>query len=201
MKYAILLGAMLAAGAAQAAPPGPLDPDWPCQQVKVPYLSTASMWSGPAPDAAMRSWSQDGTIADLVARLSERRLPIDRAQQEITHFAATSGADRTAKLTALFAGLFETLGQERTEVIAGLDRFGQRQKELAQTLRTQLETLRSEQDSANPDQSKIADLTNRVGWDTQVLNDRRQTLSYACQMPDTIAQRLFELTRTIQQLL
>ncbi len=201
MKFTIVMALLLATRVAEAAPPGPIDPDWPCQQIKVPLLSTGSMWTGPPPDAAMKTWPEDKRIADLVETLAERRVPLEQAQAQVKQFAATLGADRDAKLTALFAGLFQTLGQERSEVIDGLDRYGQRQKELAASIRTELEALRSEQDLASPDQHKLAELGQHVGWDTQVFNDRRQTLSYACQVPDTIAQRLFALARAIQEVM
>jgi hypothetical protein len=38
------LGALFAAAAGNAAPPGPRDLDWPCQQIKVPRMSLAAIW-------------------------------------------------------------------------------------------------------------------------------------------------------------
>jgi len=201
MKRGVVAAMFLFAASAHAAPPGPIDQDWPCQQVKVPVLSVASVWNGPPIDTADRSWSNDPAIADLASRLAERRMAIEQAQQTITAFAEHLGANKQAKLVMLFAALFDVLGQERASVMTGLDRFGQRQKELAAQIRTELEALRAEQGAPEPDQAKLANLGQRLGWDTQVFNDRRQTLSYACQVPDTMAQRLFQLARTIQQLL
>ena len=48
------------------------------------------------------------------------------------------------------------------------------------------------------DDAKIAALTQRLTWDAQVFEQRRQSLSYACEIPDVIEQRLFALSRAIQ---
>ena len=41
-------------------------------------------------------------------------------------------------------------------------------------------------------------MTQRVTWEAQVFQDRRQALRYACDVPSKIEQRLFALARTIQ---
>lgn len=78
-----LLIACTAIGSAIAAPPGPPDPDWPCQQIKVPRLSLAAIWSGPPPEQPQT----DPAVADLVRETAKRRLPIEQAQNEIHDFA------------------------------------------------------------------------------------------------------------------
>lgn len=199
MKSVPLVLAVLAAATLSArAAPRARDPDWPCQQVKVPELSVAAMWTGPSIDAYRTAWKQDPRIADLAGELSQRRVPIDRAQAEIDDLAKQAGAEKQAKLLALFAGLFDTLGDERASVIAGLSRFGHRQKELAAELHGDEDALRAAQTNATQDDAKIATLTQRLAWDAQVFEQRRQSLSYACEIPDVIEQRLFALARAIQ---
>src|SRR5450631_2631909 len=46
----------------------PRYPDWPCQQLKVPEISIASVWSGPPIDAVDSSKPGDPREADLVPR-------------------------------------------------------------------------------------------------------------------------------------
>ncbi|MBV9520895.1 MAG: hypothetical protein JO068_22560, partial [Hyphomicrobiales bacterium] len=41
------------------------DPDWPCQQIKVPTISAAAIWSGP-PLEGLGPWNADQEVADLV---------------------------------------------------------------------------------------------------------------------------------------
>ncbi|MGA9866270.1 MAG: hypothetical protein WBQ75_07485 [Acetobacteraceae bacterium] len=199
MKRVSLVFALLAAAAASArAAPRVSDPDWPCQQVKVPELSVAALWTGPSVDAYRATWKQDPRIADLAGELSQRRVPLDQAEADIANLAKQAGTEKQAKLLALFAGLFDTLDNERTSVIAGLSRFGHRQKELAAELHGDEDALRAAQANATADDAKVATLTQRLAWDAQVFEQRRQSLSYACEIPDVIEQRLFALSRAIQ---
>ena len=38
-----------------------------------------------------------------------------------------------------------------------------------------------------------------MNWDTRIFEDRRRTISFVCEVPVLIEQRLFALGRTIQQ--
>ncbi|MGH7152399.1 MAG: hypothetical protein ACREF3_00620 [Acetobacteraceae bacterium] len=136
--------------------------------MKVPELSVAALWTGPSLDAYRTTWKQDPRIADLAGELSQRRVPVDRAKADIDDLAKQAGAEKQAKLLALFAGLFDTLQDERTSVIAGLSRFGHRQKQLATELHADEDALRAAQTDATPDEAKIATLTQRLTWDAQV---------------------------------
>jgi hypothetical protein len=199
---ALLSGATLyLTGTVQSAPPGPYDPDWPCQQIKVPQLSLAAVWSGPSIDQQLESWQQDRIVTELVRETTQRRMPIEQAQEKIRTFATQVGDARQAKLLDLFAGLFRTLDDERSSVIAGLDRFGMRQKELAAELRNDNEKLRMMQADPTSEAGDINQLTQKVTWEGQVFQDRRQALSYACDVPAKIEQRLFALARTVQEAL
>jgi hypothetical protein len=197
MKMALLIGVLVTGlGAAAAGAPRTTDPDWPCQQIKVGELSVASFWSGPAIDPATTDWQQDATVAALVETVTQRRLPMDQATARIALFAKATDKPRTLPL--LFAGVFDVLNQERETVMNGLDRFGRRQKELAASLRQEAESLRAAQTATPPDTAKIADLTQRLAWDQQFFETRRQSLRYACDVPTTIEQRLYGLAKAIQ---
>jgi hypothetical protein len=194
----VLAASLLWTATVYAAPPGPRDPDWPCQQIKVPQLSLASVWSGPpVPD----DWRQDQQVTDLAQTVVQRRLPIEQAQQSVREFARQAGEQKQAKLLELMAGLFRMLDDERSSVVAGLDRFGARQKELAAQLRDDNEKLRVMQADSSSDAGDINQMTQRITWEAQIFQDRRQSLSYACDVPGKIEQRLFALARTVQELL
>jgi hypothetical protein len=198
----LLSGAVLCLiGTAQSAPSGPRDPDWPCQQIKVPQLSLAAVWSGPSIDQQLERWQQDQTVTELVRETAQRRMPIEQAQEKIRTFATQAADTRQAKLLDLFAGLFRTLDDERSTVVAGLDRFGMRQKELAAELRNDNEKLRMMQADPKSEAGNINQLTQKVTWEGQIFQDRRQALSYACDVPAKIEQRLFALARTVQEAL
>ena len=189
--------AMAAATVATPAPPASRDPDWPCQQIKVPQLSLAAAWSGPALDRQQDGWRQDPQVVDLVQELAQRRVPIEQAQDKIRAFVAQAGDQKQPKLLELLAGLFSVLNDERSAVIAGLDRFGTRQKELASELRDDNERLRVMQADPAAKASDVDQMAQRVTWGARVFQDRRQALSYACDVPGKIEQRLFALARII----
>jgi len=193
----LLLASTLLAGPALAAPPV-RDPDWPCQSVKVPDLSLAGIWSGPSLDANVDTWSKDADAAGLAQRLAQRRVPVEEAVQEINRFAAQAGDAKQEKMLALMAGLFSILNEERTSVIDGLSRFGRRQKDLGKELRGEIETLRVEQDKPDADQAKVTQLTQQVEWGTRVFGQRRDSIRYACDVPNLIEERIGALARAIQ---
>jgi hypothetical protein len=182
-----------------AAPPGPRDPNWPCQQIKVPTLSLASVWSGPPLDRQTAEWSHDQQVADLAHAVAQRRLPLGQAQDGIRAFAQQAKEQKQPKLLALVAGLFSILDEERSAVIAGLDRSGARQKELAAGIRADNEKVRTMQADPAADAGDVNQMVQRVTWEAEVFQDRRQALTYACDVPAKIEQRLFALARTIQQ--
>jgi hypothetical protein len=195
MRTALLL--LLLGGTALAAPPV-RDPDWPCQSVKVPNLSLASVWNGPSLDPYLGTWTKDADAAALAQRLAQRRVPVDEAEQAIKQFAAQAGTAKQERLLNLMAGLFSTMDEERTSVITGLSRFGRRQKELGGELRGTMESLRKEQDKPDADQAKVAQLTEQVTWGTRVFGQRQTSVRYACDVPNLIEERLGALARVIQ---
>jgi hypothetical protein len=195
----LFAAALFATAAANAAPPGPRDPDWPCQQIKVPRLSLAAIWSGPPLDPQPTDWRQDQQVVDFVHDVAQRRVPIEQAGDRIHAFAQQAGQQRQPKLLALLAGLFGVLDDERGAVVVGLDRFGLRQKELATAIREDNERLRTMQANPSADANEVNRMVQQVTWDAEVFRDRRQALSYACDVPGKIEQRLFALARIIQQ--
>jgi hypothetical protein len=197
---ALALGvALIGAVPANAASPGPRDPDWPCQQIKVPELSLAAVWTGPAVDPQNIDWQHDQAVADLVHEIVQRRVPLAQAQDKIQAFAQQANDQKQQKLLELIGGVFSVLDAERAAVIAGLDRFGARQKELAAGVREDTDKLRQLQANPDADASQVNQLLQRVTWEAEVLQDRRKALSYACDVPGKIEQRLFGLAQKIQQ--
>lgn len=192
----LLVGAAVHTG--QAAPRN-ADPDWPCQQPKVDELSIASVWANPVPASGETKWQDDNAIVSLVETVSQRRVPVDQAVRRIAAFAESLSQDKERKLSGLIAGVFETLNHEHVNVVAGLDRFGKRQKTLADGLRQDGELLRAAQTAAPADDAKVADITQRLLWDQQLFESRRQELRYACEVPALIEQRFFTLGKAIQE--
>lgn len=201
MKAAALALLLLGAGPAMAAYPGQ-DPDWPCQQIRVADLSVGALWNGPDLSAAMRIWSQDHDVATLARRVAERRMTLQDAEAAIKDFAKSAGAQRRQRLLALAAGVFQIMDSERAQVVSGLDRFGRRQKQLAADIRADMDKLRAQQSTADP--NKVTDagpLSGELGWKTRLFEQRRQEIASACDVPNRIEQRLYALEQAIHGLL
>jgi hypothetical protein len=178
----------------------PRYPDWPCAQIKVPDISLAAMWAGPAIDDVGNAWEQDDAIRALVARLAARRTPLDEAEKAIADFITGEQAERQRKAKLIVAGLFDTLNRERSAVMSGIERYSRRQQDFAKQIRSSVRELHDLQNQ--PDQeSKIDELAARVEWETRIFEERRKTIGYVCEVPVLIEQRLFALARMIQQAL
>jgi hypothetical protein len=174
-------------------------PDWPCPQIVVPKLSVTAFWTGPSIDDVGDAWMKNQTVNDLVHRLAGRRTSLADAEKEAAEFIIGTDVERQQKAKLLFAGLFATLSRERDEVMAGIERFSQRQQQLRERLTAELTNLRAQQDATSQDPAAGDQLSEQIAWDTRIFDERRQTISYVCEVPSTIERRLFALARAIQQ--
>jgi hypothetical protein len=184
---------------ALAQPRAKIDPDWPCQQIKTPTFSLASVWAGPQLDLDSETWRNESDVADLEAKMAQRRVPIDDVKAAIKDFKAKAGPDANAKLLRAFAGAFEDLTQQRSQVIEGLDRFGRKQNALAERIRKENEAVQAASDQKSDSQTPPgASSQDKLLWDIRIYNDRRQTASYVCEVPTLIEQRIGEIARAVQ---
>lgn len=174
------------------------DPDWPCIQRKVPELSLGQIWNGPQlPDAAA-DWAKNQAIHALVPELAARRLPLAEAEQRIGAFAAGLPEDqRQQRMAMLVEGLFEHMNHERSQVISGIARYARGQRDMAAYLRreaSELDALRARPDA---DQLVVAQRNEALIFRTRIFQERAQSLTYVCEVPTLIEQRLYALARAI----
>ena len=180
---------LLAAGTALAA--GPPDPDWPCIQRKQPHLSLGQMWTGPAPDDAVRELARTPEIAALADRLEQRRLPLLQAEAEIADYAKSADNQH---LTALMLAIFDRVEPHRAALMDGIARYGRKQVDLAARIEghrhemARLEAIDSPDFDAQEEQ---------LDWDMRIFQDRQQALTYVCETPVILEQRVFALGRAI----
>jgi len=191
--------AVLVVSASGAGAADPRYPDWPCPQAKVPEISIAAVWSGPAIDDVGASWKDDAKVAELVPKLAARRIPLEQAQKDVADFLTGTAEEKTRKGKLLFAGLFDTLNAQRTSVMNGLERVMRKQREAVEKVRGDTIALQEMQSGAAPDQAKVEELTNQLTWETRIFEDRRRVMKFVCEVPTAIDQRLFALAREIQQ--
>lgn len=198
LTIVVALGAApsIASGAANQAP------DWPCIQRKVPELSLGQIWNGPELPAAAKEWSKDKNIASMVDELAARRLPLSDAQRDIRDFAASLPVDQAAgRLAMLARGLFDHMNAERSQVISGIARYAHRQLELAAQLRKEAQEVDALRNKPDVDANQIAAQTDRLAWETRIFEERVQSLTYVCEVPTLIEQRLYALAKTIAEMM
>jgi hypothetical protein len=192
-----VLALAVASTAARAA--DPRYPNWPCAQAKVPEISLAAVWSGPALDDAETKWKDDAKVTALVTKLSARKTPMDEAEKSVKEFLSGSAADKAANAKLLFAGLFDTLNAQRSQVMNGLERVSRKQREAADKIREETIQLQALQGAASRDDTKVEALSNELIWKTRIFEDRNKVVRFVCEVPTAIDQRLFALGRVIQQ--
>jgi hypothetical protein len=175
------------------------NPDWPCRQILVSRMSLAAVWSGPPIEGL--AWRDDRRIAGAVAQLAARRTSMEDADHLIEEAASSGGSGKTKALLAIFAGLFETLNDERTQVIEGLLRSGAKQRELAAKIRTEasLPQERSAGEMSDTARRETGTGASELDWDLRIFENRRQSISFVCETPAIIEQRLYALAKLIER--
>jgi hypothetical protein len=189
-EFGLILAGLLSVTTASAA-----EADWPCVQRRVVELSVAQVWAGPPIDQAASHWRDDQDVASLVRSLASRRTSLDQASRAIERFGHAAGPDRDAKLTLLFTGIFELINAERRRLINGIERYAGRQRSLADQISETARILR--QDSPPPPERTA--LEQKLQWDTRIYDERNQALTYVCESPVLLEQRVYALSQEISR--
>ena len=201
MRWPIAIGALLfvAASSELGLAADPRYPDWPCTQAKVPEISLAAVWAGPPLDDIKDKWKNDARVSALVPKLAARRTSLEDAQKAITEFLASSAADKATAGKLLFTGLFATLNAQRSSVLSGLERITRKQRAAAEKIQADAVAMQALQSASTSDQTKIEELGNQLVWQTRIFEERQRVVKFVCEVPTAIDQRLFALSRVIQQ--
>jgi hypothetical protein len=174
------------------------DPTWPCVQRKVPTLLLGQVWNGPELPQSAAAWSKDTAVAALVRSVSARRMPIAEAQDAIRDFAkGQSSAQRQERLAMLARGLFDQMNAERGHVISGIARYAQNQLVMAARLRAEGSKLGELRAKPDADANEIITRTEQMAMEIRIFEERVQSLTYVCEVPTFIEQRLYALAKTI----
>lgn len=184
----LIFAGILLTGAALSA-----EEDWPCIQRRVVDLSVAQMWAGPPIDPAQTRWRDDPSVASLARSLASRRTSLDEASSAIERFSNGAGTEKDAKLTMLFAGVFELINMERRRIVNGIERYARKQKALASQIS---ETSRILKQNDTPPAERTT-LQQKLQWDTRIYDDRNHALTYVCESPVLLEQRVFALSQEI----
>src|SRR5215204_4176151 len=182
---------------ATIAQPRP-DPDWPCVQRKVPTISAGAVWSGPDP-AGAGEWGKDFEAAALAQKLASRRTSLEEADQLVEAFAKHATQDKAQRLTRVFAGVLELINTERDRVLHGIERYARGQRRLADRVRDESDRISAVKDSPGAETTENSRaLESQFAWDRRIFEERSQALTYVCETPVLLEQRLFEIARRIQ---
>lgn len=179
----------------------PASAEWPCEQPLRAQMSIGAMWQGPALDEES-DWRTIPGVAALVDRIAPRSVPEEEAIENIHRFAAGyDGAERTKVLGDVFLGLFETLSAERNDIVRGIKRFYRRQDALARRIEEGWKKLGEIDPNAIDPETMEQRLTlqQQVDWDSRIFDDRQRLLPQVCEQPRVLEQRVFALSRAIQE--
>ena len=185
----ILFALMIAAG--PAWPASGTDPDWPCIQRKQPHLSLGQVWTGPPPPEGA---AETPEIAALADRVVQRRMPIEEATAAIDAFAQGTDAET---LALLMQAIFHRIDMQRTAILGGISRYGHRQVALAARVEARRARMAELEAADPPDFDAIDAEEEALDWDMRVFSDRQQSLTYVCETPVILEQRLFALGQAV----
>lgn len=175
-------------------------PDWPCVQRKVVTLTSTQIWDGPTVEE-IKDWQADADVTKLVPGLVSRRIPLDEAVAAIKALAdrIPPGA-RDEAMKRMFAGVLVRINEERSSVIAGVERYQKRQRTRAEEIERQSSEIIKLKEAAKDDASRkaLAEAEEKFKWDTRIFQERQQNIPVACEIPVQIEQRAFELGRAIR---
>jgi hypothetical protein len=192
MRPVIAALAIVITGLSPVFAAGLNDPEWPCIQRRVDTLSAAVMWPHP-PENQAAAPVLTPEAARLAERLALRRLTLEEAES-----AVDAAPDLTKDdYTAIFSDVFDRLNQRRGEIMGGITRYARNQARMAEeieALRGEIATLTK---AESPDFDRIDQLEEDLDWRARVFDDRRRSLTYACETPVLLEKRLYALAQIL----
>ncbi|WAP69342.1 hypothetical protein [Jiella pelagia] len=97
--------------------------------------------------------------------------------------------------------MLDRFNAERSEIMRGIERYGAKQKALAARLRKETKAFSSHQNNPTGNPTALDAARQQMLWDTRIFQERRQSLSFVCEVPTLIEQRAFALGRAAEQAL
>jgi hypothetical protein len=199
------IGLVSAPGFAQDAKPNLKPDEWPCVYRKVPVLSAATIWDGPA-ITDTTSWNSDEAIRKLSQYLISRRVKMEDAEAAIKKFAAGLPADKhDAKLTELFSAVLARTNADRKTVMNGIEKMHKQQVTRSKEIEQEALTLQPEEqaEAENPQAQagvagKQSDAEEKYKWEIRAFQEKQANIPIACEIPQLIDERAGDIARTIR---
>jgi len=174
------------------------DPTWPCIQRKVENLSIGLMWTHPLPETPVSDPETRREIDRLAAKMALRRLEVESLRPEIEAFAARHDGSPDI-LGRVFRDVFDTLSTRRGKVVSGIEDFSLGQIELSKRIEAAHTEMANLMQAETPDYDRIDALEEQLDWDQVIYSDRQSTITYLCETPTLIEQRLYSLSQILRQ--
>ena len=127
----------------------PRYPDWPCQQLKVPGISVASVWTGPSIEGHDKRTHRPQARRSGVAS-GRPPHPDGGCAKTDRGLCRRNQRRKAAKGQDLFAALYSTLNAQRDEVMNGIERFSRKQKAMAEEIRDETQKMRNSRTGRTP---------------------------------------------------
>ncbi len=156
------------------------------------------MWAGPPVSEVPDPFRRDARVKAMVDRLADPATTIEQGEAAIEKFSRTLAADKNEILTAVFAELLRHSNVERSKVLAGIKRFAKQQNELAEKISLiseEMRQTRSEDDAET--KQRLEELEEKRTWALRVFDERQKMITYLCEKPVEIEQRLGALARAL----
>lgn len=172
--------------------------EWPCVQRLVGSIPLATVWQGPAIEEFTATWWEDETLLPVVNELLDETLTEEESVDIINGYARTLEKDKDKKLLVLFSGLFQRSGELRVRQINGIKQFYRRQVERAERIGLMAEELRKmRQEGIDEGSPEYMGLSETLGWNTRIYDERNKLTDYVCEEPVLLEQRLGVQARAI----
>ena len=93
--------------------------------------------------------------------------------------------------------IFDRIESERSALIAGIARYGQKQVALAKMIEDRRSRMARLEAEENPDFDAMDAEEKALDWDQRIFTERQKSLTYVCETPVILEQRVFALARAI----
>ena len=186
-------------GLAQALVAEDYPPDWPCEQILVKEVPAAVVWAGPSIDGLGDSWVQDKEVKKLVEQFISPYYDLDAADAVLADFSAKQDpAQKDQKLTLLFAGVIQTLNEDRKKKLDGIMRYARGQAARADRLSEELdEMVQLQDDPSAAAQERFALMEKEMEIKQRMFDEREDFIKHLCTRPMVVEERLGVLARSI----
>ncbi|MES9970426.1 MAG: hypothetical protein ABW092_10370 [Candidatus Thiodiazotropha sp.] len=174
-------------------------PDWPCEQVLRNEVPAAVVWAGPSIDGLGDAWEKDKEVKRLVEQFASPYYDLDAADAVLADFSSKQDpSQKDHKLTLLFAGVIQTLNEDRKKKLNGIMRYARGQAARANKLSEELDEMVQLQEDPSPAaQERLALMENEMEIKQRMFDEREDFIQHLCTRPIVVEERLGVLARSI----